>query len=57
MSLFDVGMTEDKPNSLTDLDRFLLKALYATEEQVPAISQWIAMTDFILRQRDKPNLR
>ncbi|MDD1450088.1 hypothetical protein NHF48_002525 [Sphingomonas sp. H160509] len=57
MALFDVGMTKEKPKGLTDLDRFLLKALYVTEEQVPAGSQRIAMTDFIVRQRDKPTLR
>jgi len=57
MALFDDGMPKEKPNGLTDLDRFLLKALYVTEEQVSAGSQRIAMTDFILRQRDKPTLR
>ncbi|MES3099275.1 hypothetical protein [Sphingomonas faeni] len=57
MALFDDGMAIEKPNGLTDLDHFLLKALYVTEEQVPAGSQRIAMTDFILRQRDKPTLR
>ena len=57
MALFDDGITTEKPNGLTDLDRVLLKALYVTEEQVPTGSQRIAMTDFILRQRDKPTLR
>ncbi len=57
MALFNDGMVEEKPSGLTDLDRFLIKALYVTEEQVPAVTQRIAMTDFILRQRDKPTLR
>lgn len=57
MALFDDGMSKEKPNDLTDLDRFLLKALYVTEEQVSAGSQRTAMADFILRQRDKPTPR
>ncbi|RYF37004.1 MAG: hypothetical protein EOO38_26990 [Cytophagaceae bacterium] len=57
MALFNSGMTKEKASGLTDLDHFVPKALYVTEEQVPAGSQRIAMTDFIVRQRDKPTLR
>jgi hypothetical protein len=56
MSLFDAN-TRDRPNSLTDLDRLLLKALYATEDQVSAASQQYAMTDYIVREQNKRRSR
>jgi hypothetical protein len=56
MSLFD-ATTRDKPNNLTDSDRLLLKALYATEEQVSAASQRYAMTDYIVREQNRRRSR
>ncbi|RYF21959.1 MAG: hypothetical protein EOO77_05055 [Oxalobacteraceae bacterium] len=51
MSLFNDPASSARFNGLTDLDRSLLEALYATEERASAGSQRIAMTDRILRER------
>jgi len=56
MSLFNAPASGAGLNGLTDLDRSLIEALYATEERASADSQRIAMTNHILRER-APGIR